>query len=662
VENALTKGGDFMVLGKLIGATLLQHNLKELNDLAINGLVEKWEQFESNYNKNFGNYFEKSITNLNKVRTILNDRTQSLTDIFQPTSLHEKIREGRRFSEKVIEPNDFLPLISEKKCVWITGHGGIGKSTLLKHTMLTILMDEKKSKNKIPVYIELRKYNYEEVKRRSIIDFVYNEMNVTGFELNKKIFEYMLRKGRFLFLFDAYDEITSEKSQIFLQEFEDFLTKYDRNNMVISSRFMPKGHLDNFIKLHELKTNGLTKQESIQLIGKTKYAEEIKKEFIKSLSDGLYDEYESIASNPTLLLLMLSLFRENSNFPKEKSSFLIKAFEELFERHDGRKIAYTRDFRCKELSKYQMMKVFSAFCFLTYFDSNASQDEFSEEYINEKLDRIIKGFSWLKSAKITAENLLYDFRVCLCILYKEGEKFYFVHNIFQEFFSAYHIYKSDEKTQKKFLSKYALTNISNKSQEEPTYNYRIIQTTFDYICELDISEDQSVIKYRLLLPLLEMVESNPHFIDYHHLEHSVRYGITFEEDKIEIRIIPVPLRYQNNRALFQLYNLYDRGTRVIYSRKRFVPALPRISITKEEYETISALPLLVNKFLQERKDTKELERQVIEVPIENVLASDILNNLYIKSPQYKRNEKLKGLCGILKEDRLMRDNEEESLL
>lgn len=34
-----------MVIGKIFGTTLLEHNLKELNDLAINGLVEKWEQF-----------------------------------------------------------------------------------------------------------------------------------------------------------------------------------------------------------------------------------------------------------------------------------------------------------------------------------------------------------------------------------------------------------------------------------------------------------------------------------------------------------------------------------------------------------------------------------------------------------------------------------------
>lgn len=649
-----------MVIGKLFGTTLLEHNLKELNDLTINGLVEKWEQFESNYNKNFGNYFEKTITNLNKVRTILNDRTQNLTEIFQPTALQEKIREGRQFSEKEIAAIDFLPYINEKKYVWITGHGGIGKSTLLKHTMLTILMDEKKSKNKIPVYIELRKYNHEEIKRRSIINFIYNEMNVTGFELNEQIFEYMLDKGRFLFLFDAYDEISSDKSQIFLQEFEDFLTKYEKNEVVISSRYMPKGHLDNFIKLYELRTNGLIKQEAIQMIEKTKYDEEIKNEFIKSLSEGLYDEYESIASNPTLLLLMLSLFRENSNFPKEKSAFLIKAFEELFERHDGRKIAYIRDFRSKALSKYQMMKVFSAFCFLTYFDTNASQDEFSEEYIKEKLDRIIKSYSWLKSLNISGRDLLYDFRVCLCILYKEGEKYYFVHNIFQEFFSAYHVYKSDEETQKKFLKKYALTDISNETQGKRSYNYRMIQTTFDYICELDNSEDQSVIKYNLLLPLLEMIESDSSFINYHHLENKLRYIITVYEDQFSISFLPISLGFSKNRAIIRLYNLYIHGTKALSPRNGILfRGRNEVFITSEDYENIIALSLIKHE-IQEDEEGRKTER--IDADIETVFANDILKRIYMKSSRYKRNEKLKGLSEILREDRLKRNSEEESLL
>ncbi|WP_416150824.1 NACHT domain-containing protein [Salipaludibacillus sp. HK11] len=514
--------------------------------------------------------------------------------------------------------------------------------------MLSILMDEKKSKNKIPIYIELRKYNHEEVKRRSIINFIYNEMNVSGFELHKEIFEYMLNKGRFLFLFDAYDEISSDKSQIFLQEFEDFLTKYDKNNVVNSSRFMPAGYLDNFIKLYELRTDGLTKQESIEMIGKTKYDEEIKQEFIKSLSEGLYDDYKSIASNPTLLLLMLSLFRENSNFPKEKSAFLIKAFEELFERHDGRKIAYTRDFRSKDLSKYQKMKVFSAFIFLTYFDTNASQDDFSEEYIKEKLDIIIKKYPWLKRLNISSEDLINDFRVCLCILYKEGEKYYFVHNIFQEFFSAYHVYKSDEKTQKKFLEKYAFIDERNKSHKKTIYNYRMIQTTFDYICELDNSEDQSVIKYNLLLPFLEMIESEPNFIDYHHLNTKIRYRFTFKEDQIEVHFLPVGILNSKNSALLQLYNIYIYRTKASKGRGL---AIPTELITIEEYENLIALPMLESKLQIERRgrvmnESKEIERPMLEVGMQNVLANDILNSLYMKSLRYKRNEKLKGLSDV----------------
>lgn len=648
-----------MVMGTVFGAMLLEHNLKELNDLTVNGLVEKWEQFESNYNKNFGDYFRKSITNLNKVRTILNDRTQNLTEIFQPTALNEKVRKGRKIFERKINSSDFLSYINENKYVWVTGHGGIGKSTLLKYTMLTILMDEKKSKNKIPVYIELRKYNYEEVKRGSIINFIYNEMKVTGFDLKIDIFIYMLKKGRFLFLFDAYDEISSDKSQIFLQEFEDFLTSYENNEVVISSRFMPEGHLDNFVKLFELRTNGLVKEEAIQMIEKTKYDEEIKNEFVKSLSEGLYDEYESIASNPTLLLLMLSLFRENSNFPKKKSAFLIKAFEELFERHDGRKIAYIRDFRSKDISKYQMMKVFSAFCFLTYFDTNAFQDEFSEEYIKEKLERIIKSYSWLKSLNISGDDLLYDFKVCLCILYKEGEKYYFVHNIFQEFFAAYHVYKSDEETQKRFLKKYALTDVDNEVHGRRNYNYRMIQTTFDYIYELDNSEDQSVIKYNFLLPLLEINESDSSFINYHHLEYKFRYKLTDCGNQVMIRLIPIPMSLSKHRAILRLYNLYREetrsdlrnSTRILHHKEEFV--------RKEDYENIMAAPLLKHETVIDEEGRRV---DFIEVNVETVFENDILKYMYMKSPRYKRNEELMGLCEILREDRRKRSIEEESLL
>lgn len=395
------------------------------------------------------------------------------------------------------------------------------------------------------------------------------------------------------------------------------------------------------------------------MIKKTSYDEEVKTEFIKSLSEGLYKDYESIAANPTLLLLMLSLFRENSNFPKEKSAFLIKAFEELFERHDGRKIAYTRDLRSKVLSKYQIMKVFSAFCFLTYFDTNASQDEFSADYIKEKLDRIIKSYSWLKNLNISADDLLYDFRVCLCILYKEGDRYYFVHNIFQEFFSAYHVYKSDEETQKKFLKKYALTKFNYKSNGSYSYNLRMIRTTFDYIYELDNSENQSVIKYNLLLPLLEMHELDPSFIDYHHLENEFRYGITFNKNEIVIKLLPKPFHYSNHSALLRLHSLYTRGPKIFKSIIGGKSSQYELFITEEEYENISALPIIKHK---QQVDDEGIKTVYMEVDIETVYANDKLKSLYVKSVRYKKNENLKGLSELLREDRSKRNSEEESLL
>ena len=73
---------------------------------------------------------------------------QNITKVFQPTSLNQVYREKRYYKKKKLTADKFLPYIQNNKYVWITGHGGIGKSTLMKHTMLTILSDEKKVKIK----------------------------------------------------------------------------------------------------------------------------------------------------------------------------------------------------------------------------------------------------------------------------------------------------------------------------------------------------------------------------------------------------------------------------------------------------------------------------------------------------------------------------------
>lgn len=655
------------MLGELIGVALLEHNLGELSLLTIDGLVGKWEQFETKYNKSFKEYFSKAFEKYNKVRTILDSsKVEKLTQIFQPTSLYQDDDETKITKE--IKHDEFLNFIENKKYVWITGHGGIGKSTLLKHTMLTILTDEKKSKNKIPVYIELRKYNHEEGNNQDIVNFIYNEMSCVGFNLEKDLFEYMLSMGRFLFLFDAYDEIISSKSLKFLQRLDNFLTKYNENQMVISSRFVPKGTLDNLLELNELKTHGLTKKEAVEMIDKIDLSdEELKIEFIKRLSYELFDEYESIASNPTLLLLMLSLFGENSNFPKEKSAFLIEAFTELFNRHDGRKLAYVRDFKSKDLHRNQMRSTFSAFCFLTYFDTNASQGEFDRQYIEKNLRKIIDSKPWLaKNSAISSESLLYDFRVCMCLLYEEGGKFYFVHNIFQEFFAAYYLFESSDKFKIQFLKRYVF-NSSDRKKLGVRPNYRLFQTTFDYICELDESEDQSVIRYEFLLPLLKMIESEPSFTDYHHLLNGekISYRIQFDNNKFSISLRrSIPSDSIRERVLLRLYSLYKHGKRIIFP----VPqggAPKKYPITRKEVEEI--LRIGNNTTL---KTEKEIITDIIngepsgwfDQEIDTLLSNETLSSIIRKTYSYLRDEELLTLSSVLEKEKKERECIEEMLL
>lgn len=104
-----------IVTGLKVGVTLLEHNLKKLNDEAIDVAVKKWDQFDSKYNKNFERYFDKSYKDLNKMRTILSNDVQSLTSLFQETSLYEKNMDENSREEKVVKPDEFLEYIREKK-------------------------------------------------------------------------------------------------------------------------------------------------------------------------------------------------------------------------------------------------------------------------------------------------------------------------------------------------------------------------------------------------------------------------------------------------------------------------------------------------------------------------------------------------------------------
>ncbi|OQO71163.1 hypothetical protein BH747_04000 [Enterococcus villorum] len=567
----------------LIATTLLSYNLEQLSEGVVNEVVGKWEQFETKYNKNFKEYFHRCEKKYSIVRTILNDKEQNLLNTFQPTSLFQK--------EKEILPENLLQLINKKKYIWITGYGGQGKSTLLRYLMLQILSNDKNGKQKIPVYIELRKFNSEKYERRNLSKFIYSEMNTLGFELDYESFEFMLKKGRFLFLLDAYDEIISDKNQLFMLEFDDFITKYGDNNFLITSRKMPKGNLENIVLLSHLELKGFSKNDAINFIKKIEYISEIKNEFLTQLDEKLYEKYNSIASNPLLLILMLKVFKQNPNFPKDISKFLIDAFKVLYEQHDVSKLGYEREFRSK-FNEEQMIQFFSAFCFITYFHSNAQSKEFTKETISNYIKSIIKNYSWInKNTSLSEKDIIFDFKVCLCLLYEEGQPYYFVHNIFQEFFAAYYIYQLSEKGRKSFVSKYILSNSNNSFS-----NNRLFLTTFDYIYELDSFKNTRILDFGILLPLLEFIEKSENFVDFHHY---FIYNFRIKRKGLDHFELFWGPGQSNDRLRLIIANLKYKQKHGNRSSGYGVVPKPLITLNKKEMITLAELSLAAKNNLPE---------------------------------------------------------------
>ena len=479
-------------LGLAISA-LLNNTLIQLKDELVDFGVDNWEKFETRFNKSFTSYFEGSFKRVKNIPFVLSGTNNiDLLSIFQPTYLKSETSDVRCYTA------DLDNILKESDNAWIYGYGGIGKSTMLKYFFLKEIEKATSDNNqRIPIYIELRKYNFDSNKRREFLNFIYEEAKVLGFDLEFKYFEYMAKKGRFIFLLDAFDEISSNNMEQAATEIEELATKYSNNPILVTRRKLPFNHINNASLFHPYQTNGLSKDEAIALISRisklpiAQLKEEVFERFINSLEVHLYDEYQSFAENPILLFLMLQMFERNASFPTEKATFIKDSYRLLYKEHDHSKlVALTREFKT-DLPESTMMRVISHLCFLTYFENNGKKSEFTESEILSLLDRVLNDEG---KSSTRAEDLLADLITCLCIIHKEGQSYYFVHNIFQEFYSANYLYDLDNEVQEQFFKDNFLAEDMNS---------RLIDTTSEYYHELDKEFNKKKLKYNIFLPVLE---------------------------------------------------------------------------------------------------------------------------------------------------------------
>lgn len=406
----------------------------------------------------FETYIQQAVNKYSKVKTIL--------DRYEPVYLYDVYVEANLLlGDKNIATDDIRKIVRKNNYILITGTGGIGKTTLMRHLFLNTL----DKTTRIPIFVELRDVNNLS-ETDDILQLIWLNLDRLGFNLGKEYISKALNSGCFVLFLDAFDEVEEAKRIKLKKEIQYICDKYPDNIYIVSSRelndnpdFLEWSRFTNF------KMDVLSKELAIELIKKTNYDMSVKEKFINSLEKSLYDTHKSFASNPLLLLIMLMTYDQYAEIPSKMHLFFQQAFETLYVKHDSNKEGGYKRRLESNLSMPECEGVLSTFSMLSYLKKNRSFNE-------EALAKYIKKALELKKYDISYLSFKKDMIESLCILVQDGLEYIFTHRIFQEFFASKYIYEMDDKNQQQ-IYRYIFENLNRSIQEDVLINMMLDMQT-----------------------------------------------------------------------------------------------------------------------------------------------------------------------------------------
>ena len=387
-------------------------------------------------------YVKKVYAKYSKSKTILyRNEEKELSSFFEPPFLRKEETHFNRTPEKVIISSENIEEIFKQgghSKILITGIGGTGKTVLLKHLCVNSIV----TYFKIPVFISLHCFNKMDLQDEPLERLIYERLEINGFLLPYEYFKYSLNGGKYIFLFDAYDEISEERRRMLTKKISDFTERYSDNYFVMTSRPVDQVYGLDAYTIFELCPMDIVQVE--RLILKLEFDAITKKKFVNELKTGLYKKYESLASIPLTLSVLYITYVQNTTIPETLQEFYEKAFDMLLYQHDILKEGYERVLKSK-LSRHEFKEIFIQFCFKSYFLDEYS---FSETRLIERISDAVRKVSEALDVNAYKDDLV----DVTCMLIRDGREYIFLHRSFQEYFAAYYVSRMLEEKQKRFCA------------------------------------------------------------------------------------------------------------------------------------------------------------------------------------------------------------------
>lgn len=436
----------------------------------------------------FKNYIDKAVSYYSTKKTLMYaEKPHPFYDLYVCNDI--KYHKYRIIGTKdtkhdiTISEATVKKLEDESKYIIIEGIGGIGKSMFLTHLFLSFAQESEYS-DAAPLFLSLKDYKG---TTDNIIDFIWESICEYDPDITRKAIIEALQNKQLILLLDGLDEIPSSARESFESDLEAFIKSYSGNTIIMTSRPIYNSFVS-FSKFSVFDIQPLSKAQALALVDKLEFWDDIaKKNFMQALDSKLYHSHYQFASNPLLLTIMLMTYSSFGEVPAKMHVFYTKAYETMARLHDASKGSFKRPLHTN-LTPEEFAKYFAEFCARTYSDEVL---EFDERSFSVYMSKVIHG-TIAEEQGISPHDFLLDLTDNLCIMYKEGSTYYFIHRSFQEYFAAVH-----------FSSEYdaKLRKIGNFFEKMPNLNYT--DKTFDMLYDM-IPEK---IERFIFLPFLEQLIS-----------------------------------------------------------------------------------------------------------------------------------------------------------
>lgn len=388
----------------------------------------------------FKKYLTSAADYYSTKKTLINrEKPTKFYNLYVCNDLAYRVSTTSGYSTRTITDPNVDSLNSISKHLIIQGTGGIGKSMLITHLFLSSAR-QSDGCTKIPVLVQLKDYKEE---NKDITQLILDAVNQFDKNISLDCITEQLTLNHLILLFDGLDEIKSDLKEVFEEQLESFMKEFCHNTVIITSR--PISSFVSYAKFSLCSVQPLNLEQSVRVIEKIDFWDnDAKSRFLNDLKTNLYYSHREFASNPLLLTIMLMTHSSFGEVPGQMHIFYDQAYKTMSRLHDATKGGFKRPLYTK-LTPEVFGKAFSCFCARTYWKEVL---EFNSEIFCNYMDKAICELN-SQQYKVPAKDYLRDLVDNLCIMYREGGKYYFIHRSFQEYFTAlYFSYAYDSKLEK----------------------------------------------------------------------------------------------------------------------------------------------------------------------------------------------------------------------